>query len=273
MHVTWDSAAAEKGGFEHFMMKEIHEEPRAVRDTILPHIRNGAIRFDEIDLDALLDGDRPDPRRRLRHGLHAGMVGKYLIEKLRASRLKLILRPSSAIATRSSRPTLVIIISQSGETLDTLAAMREAKRRGGRILAIVNVVGSSIAREADSVIYTMAGPKSPSPRPRPTIPSWQPSAAGRGIRPPLRQDGSMKPPTAGIHQLEKLPELLEQETLAAKDSVQRVAAEHFNARSIFFIGRGIDYVLAMEASLKLKEISYIHSEAYPAASSSMAPSP
>jgi glucosamine--fructose-6-phosphate aminotransferase (isomerizing) len=161
MRVTWDSTAAEKGGYEHFMMKEIHEEPRAVRNTISPRIRDGRIRFDELKIDADLIKNI-DRIRVIACGtaLHAGMVGKYLIEKL--CRIPVEVDFASEFRYRDpivTDKTLVIIISQSGETLDTLAAMREAKLRGGRILAIVNVVGSSIAREADSVLYTAAGPE------------------------------------------------------------------------------------------------------------------
>ena len=263
MHVTWDSAAAEKGGYEHFMMKEIHEEPRAVRDTISPHIRSGAIRFDEIDLDSLMAGI--DRIRIIACGtaLHAGMVGKYLIEKM--ARIPVETDFASEFRYRDpivTDTTLVIIISQSGETLDTMAAMREAKKRGGRILAIVNVVGSSIAREADSVIYTMAGPEiavASTKAYNTQLAALSLLAVEMGHR-----NGHVDAEAYArcIQSLEKLPAQLDQ-VLIAKDSIQRFASEHFNAHSIFFIGRGIDYALSMESSLKLKEISYIHSEAYP----------
>ncbi|NLC83884.1 MAG: glutamine--fructose-6-phosphate transaminase (isomerizing), partial [Ruminococcaceae bacterium] len=264
LHVTWDSAAAEKGGYEHFMMKEIHEEPRAVRDTISPRIRGNSIRFAEIDLDSLLQGI--DRIRIIACGtaLHAGVVGKYLLEKL--TRIPVEADYASEFRYRDpivTDTTLVIIISQSGETLDTLAAMREAKSRGGRILAIVNVVGSSIAREAGSVIYTGAGPEisvASTKAYNTQLAALSLLAVEIGYRKgQLNADEYAR----YISELEQLPAILEQ-VLAAKDEIQRFASQHFNARSIFFMGRGLDYALAMESSLKLKEISYIHSEAYPA---------
>jgi glucosamine--fructose-6-phosphate aminotransferase (isomerizing) len=161
MLVEWNSEAAEKGGYEHFMMKEIHEEPRAIRDTILPRLRDGQIRIPEIDWTQ----DWIQSIRQIRivacgTAYHAGMVGKYLIEKI--CRIPVEVDFASEFRYREpliDEQTLVIIISQSGETLDTLAAMREARRLGGHILAVVNVVGSSIAREADAVLYTAAGPE------------------------------------------------------------------------------------------------------------------
>jgi len=264
MHVTWDSEAAEKGGYEHFMMKEIHEEPRAVRDTISPRLRNGRIRFDELQLDESFM-EKIDRVRVIACGtaLHAGMVGKYLIEKL--CRLPVEVDFASEFRYRDpivTDSTLVIIISQSGETLDTLAAMREAKQRGGRILAIVNVVGSSIAREADAVVYTAAGPEiavASTKAYNTQLAALFLLAVEMG-----RLKGHVDEPTYKnyLTELERMPELL-QKTLASQDDIQRFASEHFNEKSIFFIGRGLDYALSMEASLKLKEISYIHSEAYP----------
>jgi glucosamine--fructose-6-phosphate aminotransferase (isomerizing) len=264
LHVTWDSAAAEKGGYEHFMMKEIHEEPRAVRDTISPRIRGNTIRFAEIVLDSLLQGI--DRIRIIACGtaLHAGVVGKYLFEKL--TRIPVEADYASEFRYRDpivTDTTLAIIISQSGETLDTLAAMREAKSRGGRILAIVNVVGSSIAREADSVIYTGAGPEisvASTKAYNTQLAALSLLAVEIGYR---KGQLDVAEYARYISELEKLPAILEQ-VLAEKDEIQRFASQHFNARSIFFMGRGLDYALAMESSLKLKEISYIHSEAYPA---------
>lgn len=261
--VTWDSEAAEKGGYEHFMMKEINEEPRAVRDTILPRIRDGLIRFEHVDLG-------PDVLKNIEQikivacgtAMHAGIVGKYLIERL--CRIPVETDVASEFRYRNpiiSEKTLVIIISQSGETLDTLAAMREAKGLGGKILAIVNVVGSSIAREADSVIYTAAGPE---------IAVASTKAYTTQLAALYLLAFQMAHTLGTIEQneyerylglMKELPELLE-ETLSRRETVQRFAAEHFNAHSVFFIGRSLDYALSMEASLKLKEISYIHSEAY-----------
>lgn len=263
MLVDWNSEAAEKGGYEHFMMKEIHEEPRAVRDTVLPRLRAGGIRISEVDWTQ-------DWIREIRQirivacgtAYHAGMVGKYLIEKI--CRIPVEVDVASEFRYRDpiiDSQTLVVIISQSGETLDTLAAMREAKRLGGHIMAIVNVVGSSIAREADAVIYTAAGPEIAVASTK----AYNTQLAALYLLTFQLAD------TLGLigaeelqdycRQLGKLPELLT-ETLLVKDEIQRFVADHFNARNIFFIGRGLDYALAMEASLKLKEISYIHSEAY-----------
>lgn len=261
--VTWDSEAAEKGGFEHFMMKEMHEEPRAVRDTVLPRIRDNRIRFENFQMDraALENLDRI---RIVACGTaaHAGIVGKYVIEAL--CRIPVEVDVASEFRYRNpiiTGQTLTIIISQSGETLDTLAAMREAKRLGSQILAIVNVVGSSIAREADHVIYTAAGPE---------IAVASTKAYNTQLA-ALYLLAFQMAHTLGrigdteladyLTKLSDLPALLET-TLAHQDDIQRFAAAHFNAHSIFFIGRGLDYALSMEASLKLKEISYIHSEAY-----------
>ena len=261
--VNWDSEAAEKGGYEHFMLKEIYEEPKVVRDTIQPRIRDGKIRLNEVDWTQ-------DWIREIRQirivacgtAYHAGMVGKYLIEKI--CRIPVEVDFASEFRYRDpliDSQTLVIIISQSGETLDTLAAMREAKRLGGHILAIVNVVGSSIAREADAVIYTAAGPEI-------AVASTKAYntqlAALYLLNFQLASILGRIEPDQLKHYLDcmlQLPELLT-ETLTIKDEIQRFVSQHFNARNIFFIGRGLDYALSMEASLKLKEISYIHSEAY-----------
>ena len=263
MLVEWDSEAAEKGGYEHFMMKEIHEEPRAIRDTLLPRMREGRIRIDEIDWNQ-------EWIREIRQikivacgtAAHAGMVGKYLIEKL--CRLPVEVDVASEFRYRDpliDSQTLVVIISQSGETLDTLAAMREAKRLGGHIMAIVNVVGSSIAREADAVIYTAAGPEIAVASTK----AYNTQLAALYLLAiklaDIKERITPQEMAGYLTHLARLPELLS-ETLNIKDQIQRFVADHFNARNIFFIGRGIDYALAMEASLKLKEISYIHSEAY-----------
>ena len=261
--IDWDSAAAEKGGFEHFMMKEIHEEPRAVRDTISPHVRNGRISLPEIDWNQ----EWLQTLRQIRivacgTAFHAGMVGKFILEAL----CRVPVEVDIASEFRYRNPiidgrTLVLIISQSGETLDTLAAMREAKQRGGRILAIVNVVGSSIAREADAVLYTGAGPEiavASTKAYNTQLAALYLIAFYLAGRLGCLADAELLP---YLEQMAGLPDLISR-TLVAQDQIQRFAAMHFNARSIFFIGRGLDYALSMEASLKLKEISYIHSEAY-----------
>lgn len=261
--VTWNSEAAEKGGYEHFMMKEINEEPRAIRDTIMPRMRDGEIRFNEFDMNRT-ELENLDRIRIIACGTayHAGIIGKYLIEKL--CRIPVEVDFASEFRYRDpivTERTLVIIISQSGETLDTLAAMREAKRLGGRILAIVNVVGSSIAREADAVVYTMAGPEIAVASTKAY--NTQLAALYLLTFKMAHTLGQMDTPTYVDYQqkLAEIPSLLQQ-TLKSMDDIQRFASMHFNAHSIFFIGRGLDYALSMEASLKLKEISYIHSEAY-----------
>lgn len=263
VYVTWDSEAAEKGGYEHFMMKEINEEPRALRDTIVPRIRNGLINFEHVDLSReILENTDHVHIVACGTASHAGVVGKYIIEKL--CRIPVQVDVASEFRYRDpivSDKTLVIIISQSGETLDTLAAMREAKKLGARILAIVNVVGSSIAREADSVIYTAAGPEIAvaSTKAYNTqlaalyLLAFQMAHTLQRIDQNVYEDYLKK--------MQELPALME-ETLNRRETVQRFAAEHFNVHSVFFIGRSLDYALSMEASLKLKEISYIHSEAY-----------
>jgi glutamine---fructose-6-phosphate transaminase (isomerizing) len=263
MLVNWDSLAAEKGGFEHFMMKEIHEEPQAVRNTILPRLRDGKIRLPEFKLEqSWLEELRQIRIIACGTASYAGQVGKYMIEQL--CRISVEVDYASEFRYRSpiiDKNTLVVIISQSGETLDTLAAMREAQRLGGRILAIVNVVGSSIAREADMVLYTAAGPEIAVASTK----AYNCQLAALALLALFLADRLGRIDQEKMDHylacLAELPDLLKQ-TLAAKDDIQRFAAKHFNAHSVFFIGRGLDFALAMEASLKLKEISYIHSEAY-----------
>ncbi len=263
LHVTWDSEAAEKGGYEHFMMKEMHEEPRAVRDTIMHRIRDQHIRFESLNLDRRTI-EAFDRIRIVACGTaaHAGIVGKYIIEDL--CRIPVEVDVASEFRYRNpiiTDKTLTIIISQSGETLDTLAAMREAKRQGSQILAIVNVVGSSIAREADHVIYTAAGPEIAVASTKAY--NTQLAALYLLAFQMAYEIGKISEAQLSdyLNKLIEVPALLEQ-TLGNKDIIQRFASEHFNAHSIFFIGRGLDYALSMEASLKLKEVSYIHSEAY-----------
>jgi glucosamine--fructose-6-phosphate aminotransferase (isomerizing) len=263
LHVEWDIESAEKGGYEHFMMKEMNEEPKAVRDTLAPRIRDGAVRLDSIHLEPA-DMARFDRIHIIACGTayHAGCVAKHAIESL--CRIPVEVDVASEFRYRDpivSDRSLAIIISQSGETLDTMAAMREAKRRGARTLAVVNVVGSSIAREADDVLYTMAGPEIA-------------VASTKAYNTQLAAiyllafrlavlSGRMTESECSVwtERLLQLPEGLEK-ILSSRSVLQRFAAEHFNAKSVFFMGRGLDYALSMEGSLKLKEISYIHSEAY-----------
>jgi len=264
-HVDWDAAQAEKGGYEHFMIKEIHEEPRAMADTLMSRCRDGMIDLSDIGIDEALVRDIS------KVGIvacgtayHAGMVGKYIIEKL----ARIPVEADIASEFRYRDPLIVpgqlmIIISQSGETADTLAAMREAKKRGAKIAAIVNVVGSTIAREADAVLYTHAGPEiavASTKAYNTQLMAIYMIALELG-----RLSGHLD--TADyqryVQGLNRIPALMNT-VLQTKDQISRFASQQFSQSSVFFIGRGLDYVLSMEASLKLKEISYVHSEAYAA---------
>ena len=262
-HVDWEIDAAEKGGYEHFMFKEIMEQPEALRRCIFPRIREGEVWFEDFGLDE-------DYIRSIRKiyvvacgsSYHVGMVGKYNLERLTRIPVEVAL----ASEFRYMDPivddrTLVVIISQSGETLDTLAALREAKRLGGRILSIVNVVGSSIARESDQVLYTWAGPEIAVA----TTKAYSTQMAVvdllalffarvRGI---VREEDYR----AALDEMLLLPGKMES-VLADREHIQYFASQYFNHDSVFFIGRNLDYALGLEGSLKLKEISYIHSEAY-----------
>jgi len=262
-HVDWDVEAAEKSGFEHFMMKEMFEEPRVIKDTMSPRIRDGKIVLDNISITAeYLNGIEKVFIVACGTAYHAGMVGKYLIEKL--ARIPVETDLASEFRYRDpilSDRNLVIIISQSGETIDTLFALREAKKKGARVLSIVNVVGSSIARESDDVLYTWAGPEI-------AVASTKAYNTQLTALTLIALDFACKRGTleesqlAGILEgMSILPAAVEK-ILSHREDIQRFASEHYNAKSIFFIGRGLDYALSMEGSLKLKEISYIHSEAY-----------
>lgn len=261
--IEWDSEAAEKGGYEHFMIKEIHEEPRAVRQTLSPRYKDQSINIRELEaLPALLQKISQIMIVACGTAYHAGMVGQRLIEQCCRRHVAV----SYASEFRYSDPlidekTLVIIISQSGETLDTIAALREAQKRGSVTLAIVNVMGSTIAREADHVFYTYAGPEIAVASTKAY--STQLSALYMLTFYMARIWGSLSQEQLADYEKKLLliPELISQ-VLQEKDQIQRFAAAHFNAHSVFFMGRQLDYALAMEASLKLKEISYIHSEAY-----------
>ena len=263
--VQWDVAAAEKGGYEHFMMKEICEQPEALRKTISPRIRDGQIVLDDITLT----------REQLQDlkkvfivacgtSYHVGVVAKYAFERL----LQIPLEVDVASEFRYRDPilddkTLVIIISQSGETADTLAALRMAKGKGCRILSIVNVVGSTIANESDDVLYTWAGPEIAVASTK----AYSTQLAVIYMIALYMADQLGTVPEADMAKymddLQKLPELAE-ECLADKATIQYFASRYFNAHDMYFIGRNVDYAASLEASLKLKEISYIHSEAYTA---------
>ena len=263
--VDWDISDAEKGGYEHFMFKEIMEQPEAIRKTITPRIKDGRVVLDDIDLSA-------DYVKNISKfyiiacgsSYHVGMVGKYVLEKMLRKPVEVALasefRYCSPIVDKN---TLVIVISQSGETLDTMEALREAKRLGGRTLAIVNVVGSSIAKEADDVIYTWAGPEIAVA----TTKAYSTQLAVLDLLCLYLADllGSIAPEeyTEILTELTRIPDKLK-EVLEQKERIQQYASQFFNHDSIFFIGRNLDYAIGLEASLKLKEISYIHSEAYAA---------
>lgn len=241
--VDWDAGAAEKGGYEHFMLKEIHEEPEAVRKTLANK-----------GLDDLVI-TRPDRIYIIACGTayHAGVVGKYIIEETAGIPVEV----DVASEFRYKNPilnskSLAVVISQSGETIDTLFAMRKAKELGARVLALVNVVGSSIAREADDVFYTRAGPE---------IAVASTKAYSTQLAGIFMLAGKLSGGLIDEKELNKIPAMLES-ILKYKDAVQKYASELYGGKSIFFIGRGLDYALSMEGSLKLKEISYIHSEAY-----------
>jgi glucosamine--fructose-6-phosphate aminotransferase (isomerizing) len=264
-HVDWDVSQAEKGGYEHFMIKEIHEEPRVMAETFFPRYRNGVIDLSEIGIDeALVKSVNKVGIIACGTAFHAGMVGKYIIEEL--ARIPVEVEVASEFRYR--RPIiqpgqLVIIISQSGETADTLAAMREAKKCGAKIAAIVNVVGSTISREADAVLYTHAGPEIAVASTKAY--NTQLMAIYMIALELARLSGAMDQSryTMLAKGLGQVPTLMEK-VLENKEQLARVASRSFSQSSVFFIGRGLDYVLSMEASLKLKEISYIHSEAYAA---------
>lgn len=265
--VTWDVAAAEKGGWEHFMAKEIHEQPRALQDTISPRINDeGDIVLDGIHLTrAEIEQFQKIYIVACGSAYHVGIVGKYVIESL--TRIPVEVDLASEFRYRDpivNDKTLVIIISQSGETADTLAALREAKKRGGRILSIVNVVGSSIANESDDVLYTWAGPEIAVA----TTKAYSTQlvmmyiiglyfAAQLG----LMQREEIRSLLASII---KLPDRVENIIKATEGTVKELAEQFKDLEHAYYLGRNVDYAVAMEASLKLKEVSYVHSEAYAA---------
>jgi glucosamine--fructose-6-phosphate aminotransferase (isomerizing) len=261
--IDWDISAAEKGGYAHFMFKEIMEQPEAIRKTMSPRIRGGRIVFDGLKIgEDYIKDIKKIFIVACGSSYHVGMVGKYNLERL----LRIPVEPVLASEFRYSDPlitkdTLVIIISQSGETLDTMAALREAKARGAHILSIVNVVGSSIARESDDVLYTWAGPEIAVA----TTKAYSTQLVLLDMLGLFFADilGTVtsKEYAAIVDELQWLPEKLET-VLKNTDDIKYLASRYFNHSSVFFIGRNLDYALGLEGSLKLKEISYIHSEAY-----------
>ena len=261
--IDWDVSAAEKGGYPHFMFKEILEQPEAVRKTVSPRLRNGEICFEELSLT----DEQIRAYKRLfivacGSSYHVGMVGKYNLERLLRIPVDVMLASEFRYADPLvDQDTLVIVISQSGETLDTMAALRQARTLGGRILSIVNVVGSSIAREADDVLYTWAGPEI-------AVATTKAYSTQLVLLDMLglyfaRIRGSVTEEESEriLEGLRALPEMMER-VLQEKEEIQYLASRYFNHDSVFYIGRNLDYALGLESSLKLKEISYIHSEAY-----------
>ncbi len=263
--IEWDAEAAEKGGYEHFMMKEIHEQPAAVRDTISPRIKDGHVDLSELELDDdVIKGIKRVYIIGCGSAYHVGVAARYVFENL--ARLPVEVDVASEFRYRNpvlEPDSLAVIISQSGETADTLAALRLCKERGIKTVGIVNVVGSSIAREADSTLYTWAGPEIAVA----TTKAYSTQLAAcylmaiafgekRGI---LSEERSRQL----VEELQTLPEKIEK-TLEDKERIQWFASKYANAHDAFFIGRGLDYAVALEGSLKFKEISYIHSEAFAA---------
>ena len=263
--VEWNAEAAEKGGFPHFMLKEIYEQPKAVLDTLSPRIRDGEIVIEEL-------GMTEEEIRKVKRiqmvacgsAYHVCMAGKYVLEQLCGIPVDVDL----ASEFRYRKPileedTLVVVVSQSGETADSLAALRESKKRGFKVLGIVNVVGSSIAREADSVFYTWAGPEisvaTTKAYSTQLIAVYLIGILFGKVRGIIEQDACQ----SYIEELGRLPDKI-QRILDEKERIQWLANKFSHTKDVFFIGRGLDYAISMEGSLKLKEISYIHSEAYAA---------
>ena len=261
--IDWDVSAAEKGGYAHFMFKEIMEQPDAVRKTISPRLKDGRVCFEELSLDdAYIRGLKKIFIVACGSSYHVGVVAKYNMERLMRRPVDVML----ASEFRYSDPlvdqdTLVIVISQSGETLDTMAALREAKSLGARILSVVNVVGSSIARESDDVLYTWAGPEIAVA----TTKAYSTQLVLLDMLGLYFADiiGSVGKEDYArlVEELQTLPAKMEK-VLENTEEIKYLASRYFNHSSVFYIGRNLDYALGLEGSLKLKEISYIHSEAY-----------
>lgn len=266
VEVKWDIDAAEKGGYQHFMLKEIHEQPKAVLDTIKPRIRDNKVEIDELGLSE-------EEIRNIKKiyivacgsAYHTGVNAKYVIEDL--ARIPVEVDLASEFRYRKpifEEGCMAIIISQSGETADSLAALREAKKNGVKVLGIVNVVGSSIAREADNVMYTWAGPEIAVA----TTKAYSTQLSALYLLAILfgRAKGHVDATYEAqlLQDLRKLPDQIQNILDTKVEEIQYVASKYVAAKDIFFIGRGIDYATALEGSLKLKEISYIHSEAYAA---------
>ena len=263
--IEWDASAAEKGGYEHFMLKEMQEQSKTVTDTMSPRIKDNDIVIEEL---GLTDEEICKLSRvymvACGSAYHAAMTGKYVMEGI--ARIPVEVDLASEFRYRDpilDENSLVVVVSQSGETADTLAALREAQKRGCRVLGIVNVVGSSIAREADNVMYTWAGPEiavaTTKAYSAQLIALYLLSLKFADVRGKITKEEL----AVYIKDLKRLPGQIEL-VMNNKERIQRFANRYIAAKDIFFIGRGIDYAISLEASLKLKEISYIHSEAYAA---------
>ena len=263
--IEWDADAAEKAGYEHFMLKEMYEQPKTVTDTLMPRLKNDDIVIEELNMtDEELKAVRKIHIVACGSAYHAGVTGKYVIEGL--ARIPVEVDLASEFRYRNpilEEGAMVVVISQSGETADTLAALRESKARGFKVLGIVNVVGSSIAREADNVMYTWAGPEIAVATTKAY--SAQLIALYLLAMKLGRVRGQIDDETFAslLGDLKCLPDQIEL-LLNNKLKIQKFANRYIGAKDVFFIGRGIDYAISLEGSLKLKEISYIHSEAYAA---------
>ena len=265
VEIKWDAESAEKGGYEHFMLKEIHEQPKAVQDTVGAYVKDGQIDLSEVGLTSeMLAGLERLYIVACGSAYHVGMVAKYVMEELADLPVEVDLASEFRYRNpKLMKDSMVIVVSQSGETADSLAALRLAKEKGVPVLGIVNVVGSSIARESDHILYTYAGPeisvattKAYSTQLIAVYLLAIQAAFAKGLISEERY-GEL------IAELGRLPEKI-QRTLDDKERIQWFASKYANAKDIFFIGRGIDYAISLEGSLKMKEISYIHSEAYAA---------
>ena len=265
VEIKWDAESAEKGGYEHFMLKEIHEQPKAVQDTVGAYVKDGHIDFSEVGLteEFLKSLDRVYIVA-CGSAYHVGMAGKYVMEDLADTPVEVDLASEFRYRNpKLMKNSMVIVVSQSGETADSLAALRLAKEKGVPVLGVVNVVGSSIARESDYILYTYAGPEisvaTTKAYSTQLIAMYLIAIETAFVKGLISEERYAEL----IEELGRLPEKI-QKTLDDKERIQWFASKYANARDIFFIGRGLDYAISMEGSLKMKEISYIHSEAYAA---------
>lgn len=265
VRIDWDANAAEKAGYEHFMLKEMYEQPKTVTDTISPRIKNEDIVIDELNMtDEEIRSVKKIHIVACGSAYHAGVTAKYVFEGM--ARIPVEVDVASEFRYRNpilEDDCMVVVISQSGETADTLAALREAKKKGIKVLGIVNVVGSSIAREADSVMYTWAGPEiavaTTKAYSAQLVALYMLAMKFAKVKGKLSEEEFCH----YLDDLRCLPDQIEM-LLAQKEKLQHFANRYVGAKDIFFIGRGVDYAISLEGSLKLKEISYIHSEAYAA---------